>query len=83
MTPTIDWTKIKASPIVPDVDPVAILILQIAQRAANIEKMLNDRKQGEQAMAIYLCWMPTTPTPSKVLNFMDILTGWKSAVNNE
>ena len=43
----LDWTKIKASPIVPDVDPVAILILQITQRGANIEKMLNDRKQGE------------------------------------
>ncbi len=43
----LDWTKIEASPIVPDVDPVAILILQIQQRAANIEKMLNDRKQGE------------------------------------
>ena len=31
MKPTIDWTKIKASPNVPQVDPRTIALIQIKQ----------------------------------------------------
>ena len=42
----LDWNSIKASPNVPEVDPVTIMLIQIKTRVARIEATLTTL--GEQ-----------------------------------
>jgi len=46
MKPCIDWSSIKASPRVPDVSVVDLMLIQIRTRVAMVEKILAGKKGG-------------------------------------